>query len=85
MQAIELKLIELCNQKIYNYIRQDVRCKKCGQVKRDSLSKYCACSGEWVNKEVEGKELKQLLTIVKTKAIHHGMKWLQETLEQFGI
>lgn len=85
MQALELRIIDLCNRKIFNYIRQDVKCKKCGHIKRDTLSTYCSCSGEWVNKEMEGKELRALLSIVKTKAVFHGLKWLQETLEQYGI
>lgn len=85
MLMIEMLLVEICTQKVVHYVQQDVKCQKCGQIKRDMLSRYCSCSGKWVNKEVDRQELMDQLSIVKAKAVFHGMKWLQETLERFGI
>ena len=85
MLMIELLLVEICNQKVFHYVQQDVKCQKCGQIKRDTLSRYCSCSGQWVNKEVDRQALMDQLSIVKSKAIFLGMKWLQETLERFGV
>ena len=80
MLMIELLLVEICNQKVFHYVQQDVKCQKCGQIKRDTLSRYCSCSGQ-----VDRQALMDQLSIVKSKAIFHGMKWLQETLERFGV
>lgn len=85
MTLIELLLVQMCSRKIAAYVQQDLKCQKCGQIKRDILSRYCSCSGSWVNKDVDATKLREQLAIVKSKAVFHGMKWLQESLERFGI
>ena len=78
MTLIELLLVQMCSRKIAAYVQQDM-------IKRDTLSRYCSCSGSWVNKDVDATKLREQLAIVKSKAVFHGMKWLQESLERFGI
>lgn len=85
MMAIEMTLIEMCGQMMYSYATQDLSCKKCQQIQRSDLELYCPCSGNWGNKEFQPEEVRKLLKIVKEKAEFHGMKWLSETLDRYGI
>lgn len=85
MLAIEMALVEMCNQMMYSYITQDLCCKNCQQIQRSNMDVYCKCSGKWINKEMQAKDVQEVLSIVKQKAQFHGMEWLTETLTNYGI
>lgn len=46
---IEENLIYEFNKLLVQYFTQDLKCNKCGSMRSDELSKYCDCSGRWVN------------------------------------
>lgn len=85
MLAIEKMIIDICSRKIKTYLLQDMRCQKCQQLRKNILSRYCSCSGEWVYKEMDPKTLREQLSVVKRKAEFHGMEWLYESLSMYGI
>lgn len=85
MLMIEKMLIDICSRKIKSYILQDLKCQKCQSLRKSNLSRYCSCSGAWVNKEMEAEKLREQLVGIKRKAEFHGMSWLYETLSSFGI
>ena len=85
MLAIEMALIEMCHQIFAAYATQDLCCRKCQQIQRSNLDMYCACSGNWGNKELQAESVRSLLKIVRQKAEFHGMRWLHETLDRYGV
>lgn len=56
---LEENLIFEFNKLMAQYFTQDLKCNKCGNMRSDELSKFCDCSGKWVNtitiKELEKK------------------------------
>ncbi|KAG0690580.1 DNA polymerase epsilon catalytic subunit [Pichia californica] len=46
---IEEHLIFEFNKLMVQYFTQDLKCNKCGNMRSDELSKFCECSGKWVN------------------------------------
>lgn len=85
MNEIEQTIINICNRKMMAFILQDLKCQKCQQIRRHCLSRYCSCSGSWMYKEIQVKDLRKQLAIVKRKAEFHGMTWLTEVLTSYGI
>lgn len=45
---IERKLVDLLNRRIVGYQLQDLKCKKCKMVKNSTVSRYCDCTGLFV-------------------------------------
>lgn len=85
MMMIEKTIIDICSRKIKSFLKQDMQCSKCQQLRKNNLATYCSCSGKWIYKEVEKNALMDQLAVVKQKAEFHGMEWLYETLTNYGI
>ncbi|KAF7989243.1 hypothetical protein HCN44_007840 [Aphidius gifuensis] len=65
---IEMLLIDMLNRKSMAYLLQDLRCKKCGEVKRENIMSNCTCAGEFkltMSKDDMLKTIKILRAISK--------------------
>lgn len=64
-----------------SYILQDLRCVRCGEIKRENLSEFCTCAGDF-EPLISGKEIESLLKTFKKVSEYHKMHLLRETVEQ---
>lgn len=60
-----------------SYTLQDLKCKRCKQIKRENLIELCSCAGEFETL-ISGKELKNLLETFLKVAESHKMELLTE-------
>merc|ERR1712071_623848 len=47
INEIECMLLDIVNRKSMSFVLQDVQCKKCQEIKRENLTKFCSCAGEF--------------------------------------
>ena len=62
------------------YQLQDLVCSKCGEMKADSTSLYCSCSGAWTCVQ-SAKSCQDALLPYLNASKFHGFKWLHETVQ----
>lgn len=78
---VEENILKLLESDINSFFIQDVKCNKCSKVKKDTMSAYCPCSGQW-----ELKTSKELLSI-RLRMYHRiasvlGFDLLLQTLQE---
>lgn len=78
---IEENLIYELNKLLVQYLTQDLKCNKCGTMRSDELSKYCDCSGKWVN-VVNVKELERKFRIFLNVADAYQLGLLREVVSE---
>uniref|UniRef100_A0A182SCP7 DNA polymerase epsilon catalytic subunit n=1 Tax=Anopheles maculatus TaxID=74869 RepID=A0A182SCP7_9DIPT len=77
---IEMRLLDVVQRKLMSYTLQDLRCVKCKQIKRENLSQYCTCTGNFENLISTG-ELRRLLQTFHMLAKDYRMHILEETVQ----
>ncbi|XP_055615917.1 DNA polymerase epsilon catalytic subunit 1 isoform X2 [Toxorhynchites rutilus septentrionalis] len=80
MVDVEMRLLDVAQQKMMSYTLQDLRCERCKQIKRENLSQFCPCAGNFKNL-IPAAELKRLLATFVSVAQEYKMELLQETVE----
>lgn len=78
---IEERLIFEFNRLLVQYLTQDYKCNKCGDMKSDELSNYCPCSGKWVN-TIDTKELYKKFKVFANVADAYQFGLLRQVLEE---
>ena len=66
--AIEFALIDMMRNLERAFAQQDLRCSKCQQVKSDSVSRWCKCSGAYqftMNKADVRKKLRTIVNVAR--------------------
>uniref|UniRef100_A0A182REB1 DNA polymerase epsilon catalytic subunit n=1 Tax=Anopheles funestus TaxID=62324 RepID=A0A182REB1_ANOFN len=77
---IEMRLLDVVQRKLMSYTLQDLRCIKCKQIKRENLSQYCTCTGNFENL-ISTAEIRRLLQTFHTLAKDYRMRILEETVQ----
>jgi len=80
-EEIEMRIIDVVQRKMMSYVLQDLRCMRCNEIKRENLSEYCECAGDFVPL-ISAKEIKSLMHIFSKVADYHKLTLLQETVQQ---
>ncbi|SNX82388.1 probable POL2 - DNA polymerase epsilon, calytic subunit A [Melanopsichium pennsylvanicum] len=70
---LETRLVGIANGYLESFHLQDLRCNKCGSVKRDNLAGYCDCSGSYGLMMTRKETLKKLKSL-KTISEFHGLR-----------
>lgn len=81
-EEIELRLLDVVQRKIMSYTLQDLRCTRCKQIKRESISALCSCAGTFETL-INTKDLKLLMQAFVKVADGHKMDLLKEQVEVF--
>ncbi|TID25518.1 hypothetical protein CANINC_002908 [Pichia inconspicua] len=79
--VIEERLIFEFNKLLVQYFTQDYKCNKCGEMKSDELSNYCACSGKWVN-TIDVKDLHKQFKVFANVADAYQFGLLRKVAEE---
>jgi len=92
---IERSLIELVNRRLISYQMQDLICKQCKMVRNSIVSKYCECTGAFLqtsgNQNPEKlrnrnlvnhmTDIKLFMELVRSFATFHNLHVLRETTD----
>ncbi|KAG8905443.1 DNA polymerase epsilon catalytic subunit [Tulasnella sp. 403] len=78
--SIEAMLVDVVKRLLTGFQLQDLKCGKCKQVKEDSMSAHCKCSGAYVYTLPKNEVKRRLRTIVNV-ARFHGLGLLKEYSE----
>ncbi|KAI9558619.1 hypothetical protein GHT06_015407 [Daphnia sinensis] len=78
---IESMLLDVVNRKTMSFVLQDLQCKKCKQIKRENLSQFCSCAGEFQLLQ-SSSNLLQTLAIFERVSKKFGLVLLHETVYQ---
>uniref|UniRef100_A0A182VPQ9 DNA polymerase epsilon catalytic subunit n=1 Tax=Anopheles minimus TaxID=112268 RepID=A0A182VPQ9_9DIPT len=77
---IEMRLLDVVQRKLMSYTLQDQRCIKCKQIRRENLSQYCTCTGNFENL-ISTAEIRRLLQTFHLLAKEYRMRVLEETVQ----
>lgn len=77
---MEIKLIDIALRKMMSYNLQDLKCVRCNEIKRENLTLYCPCSGQFESL-ISAKDADTLLSIFLRVAETHDMILLQEMIQ----
>lgn len=79
-QEIEMRIIDVVQRKMMSYTLQDLRCLRCKQIKRENMSPYCECAGDFETL-IAAPKLRNLLgTTLLTIADKYEMILLKELI-----
>ncbi|SCW03082.1 LAFE_0G02542g1_1 [Lachancea fermentati] len=73
-------LVQSLQTEVEAFFLQDLKCKKCGRVKENSMSNYCPCSGEWKT-SVSRKSLASKLEIFKNVSHYYNFELLLSVID----
>lgn len=73
--AIEEKLIARVQKMIVEWQTQDLKCKKCRNLRVNDFMEHCGCSGEWVA-TVDREDVVRKLKVLESVAGFHGLRML---------
>lgn len=76
-EEIEIKMIDIALRKLMSYNLQDLKCVRCQEIKRENLSTYCPCSGQF-EFLISASDTESLLKTFLKVAQNHNMVLLQE-------
>uniref|UniRef100_T1GHV1 DNA polymerase epsilon catalytic subunit n=1 Tax=Megaselia scalaris TaxID=36166 RepID=T1GHV1_MEGSC len=76
-EEIENKMIDIALRKIMTYNLQDLKCVRCKEIKRENLSLYCPCSGQFESL-IQASDIESMLKTFLNVAENHKMNLLQE-------
>ncbi|MBW0474880.1 hypothetical protein O181_014595 [Austropuccinia psidii MF-1] len=83
--SIEAMVIAQLQKQVASYQLQDLRCSRCSQLKEDSISLRCHCSGEYILGGEAGADaalhLKKRIAVARSVAEAHRMDTLLEVVE----
>lgn len=79
--VLEEHLIFEFNKLLVQYFTQDLKCNKCGNMRSDELSKFCECSGKWVN-TINIKELEKKFRIYMNVADAYQFGLLRQVVSE---
>ncbi|KAJ3423383.1 DNA polymerase epsilon catalytic subunit a [Anaeramoeba flamelloides] len=68
---IESKLIQKVNKQLLSYQLQDLKCEKCGLLRRGLLEHSCQDSGKYINKINKDNFIKELNVLLKISQKHN--------------
>ncbi|KHN70755.1 DNA polymerase epsilon catalytic subunit A [Toxocara canis] len=80
IDSIEHVLVERVNQLLIAYTLQDFKCVKCGSIRKDSLVRFCECSGEFEGL-VSESDFRFNIQVFKRVSIRRGLIRLIEACE----
>lgn len=80
--TIELELIRMLNSIERAFMQQDLKCAKCKQVRSDSVSRYCQCSGAYQLATGKADVRSKLKTILNVSIVH-GLSRLKVSVYRF--
>jgi len=80
LKHIEFYLIEALQSKIMAHVTQDIKCKKCNEVRAGLLQKYCECTGTYENL-LSNEEVSNLVKAIMNISNQIKMPRLQRELE----
>lgn len=93
---IERRLLDLTNRRLISYQMQDLKCKQCSMVKNSVVSRYCECTGAYLqtigNQQPEKlknqnllnqmTDIKLFMQLMRNFANYHSFTILRDTTEQ---
>ena len=96
---IERRLVELLHRRIVSYQLQDLKCIKCKMVKNSLVSKYCDCTGMYVQtigNQMPEKlknpnllnnmtDIRLFLQLMRNFGVFHSMSMLKDTAQKLLI
>ena len=89
---IERRLVDLCNRREVGYQLQDVKCIKCKMVKNSIVSRYCECTGHYIQTVGDQKpeklrnpnllnnmtDVRLFMQLMRNFAVYHDMAILKD-------
>lgn len=73
-------MIDITLRKIMSYNLQDLKCVRCKDIKRENLTMYCPCSGQFESL-ISASDTESLLETFSKVAENHNMVLLQEIVK----
>lgn len=74
-----MRIIDVVQKKTMSYTLQDLRCVRCKQIKRENMSPFCTCAGQFETL-IPKNQITNLLFTFKKLAESHDMILLQEII-----
>jgi DNA polymerase epsilon subunit 1 len=92
---IERRLLDLTNRRLISYQMQDLKCKQCHMVKNSIVSKYCDCTGAYLqtignqqpdklrnqNLLNQMTDIKLFMQLIRNFASYHNFTILKDTTD----
>ncbi|EGV61700.1 DNA polymerase epsilon catalytic subunit [Yamadazyma tenuis] len=82
--AIEEELVTQFSRYFTKFLRQDMKCSKCNQIKSNNLSEYCQCSGKW-EETVSYLELEKRIHVFQNVAATYNLQLLRGVVEELTL
>lgn len=83
-KEIEMRIIDVVQRKIMSYTLQDLRCVRCKQIKRENMTPFCSCAGDFENL-IPKPHIKNLLGTFREVAEKHEMILLNELIQSLNM
>jgi hypothetical protein len=93
---IEKRLLDMANRRLISYQMQDLKCKQCKMVRNSTVSKYCECTGAYIqtvgnvapeklrnsNLLNQMTDIKVFMSLLRNFATYHQLSLLRDSTEQ---